>query len=426
MSKTLPSQDFIADLTARGLLNDCTNLEGLAQHLEQPRSLYCGFDPTADSLHIGNLVPLVVLKRFQLAGHTPIALVGGATGMIGDPSFKKAERQLNSAEVVADWVDKIKAQVSQFIAFEGDNAAEVVNNLDWVGPMDVVTFLRDVGKHFSVNAMMKKESVRARLEDQESGISFTEFSYMLIQSLDFAKLYKEKDVTLQIGGSDQWGNITSGIDLTRRQHGGEVYGLTMPLVTKADGSKFGKSETGTVWLDSQRTSPYAFYQFWLNVADADVEKFLKYFSFFSLDEIDDIVKEHAEAPHLRLGQKKLAEDVTTLVHGHKGLVAAQRITDALFAGSLGGLEEEDFVQLRQDGMPASELPEASMPLVDVLVTSGLAQSKRLAREFITGGGVSLNGEKITSTDYTLDAKSGMYGQYHIIRRGKKNFHMVWK
>jgi len=282
--------NFLEELQSRGLIAQVTGGDTLTEHLTSAsRTLYCGFDPTADSLHIGSLVPLLMLKRFQMAGHKPIALVGGATGLIGDPSFKAQERKLNTPDVVAGWVNKLRAQVSQYIDFEcGDNAAEVVNNLDWVGSMGVLGFLRDVGKHFSVNNMINKESVKQRIEREGEGISFTEFTYMLLQSYDFAELYERNQCTLQIGGSDQWGNITGGIDLARRMHGGHVFGLTMPLVTKSDGTKFGKTETGTVWLDPSKTSPYAFYQFWLNTADADVYNFLRYFTFIDVVRIAEI------------------------------------------------------------------------------------------------------------------------------------------
>ena len=283
------SHDLLADLRARGLVFQVAGEDALENWLSaESRTLYCGFDPTADSLHIGSLVPLLVLRRFQEAGHRPIALVGGATGLIGDPSFKAAERQLNTPEVVAAWVDRIRQQVSQFIDFDGAAPALVVNNLDWTEGLDVLSFLRDVGKHFSVNNMIGKESVKQRLDREGAGISFTEFSYMILQSLDFAELFRQYGCGLQIGGSDQWGNITGGIDLTRRLHGEQVFGLTLPLVTKADGTKFGKTESGTIWLDGAKTSPYAFYQFWLGTADADVYRFLRYFTFLPIDEIADI------------------------------------------------------------------------------------------------------------------------------------------
>ncbi len=279
---TAVDSNLLADLEARGLIAQMTGGDELSTHLcEVSRTLYCGFDPTADSLHIGSLVPLLTLKRFQMAGHKPIALVGGATGLIGDPSFKAQERKLNTPNTVSDWVEKIKSQVSAFISFDSPvNGAEVVNNLDWVGNIDVLSFLRDVGKHFSINNMIKKESVKQRIEREGEGISFTEFTYMLLQSYDFAELYQRHTCSLQIGGSDQWGNIVGGVDLVKRMHGGHAFGLTLPLVTKSDGTKFGKTESGTIWLDPAKTSPYAFYQFWLNSADADVYKFMRYFTFF--------------------------------------------------------------------------------------------------------------------------------------------------
>ena len=325
--------ELIADLRARGLIFQMAGEDALETWLNlESRTLYCGFDPTADSLHIGSLVPLLVLRRFQEAGHRPIALVGGATGLIGDPSFKAAERQLNTPDVVADWVDRIRQQVSQFIDFDGADPALVVNNLDWTQGLDVLSFLRDIGKHFSVNNMIGKESVKQRLDREGAGISFTEFSYMILQSLDFAELYRQYGCGLQIGGSDQWGNITGGIDLTRRLHGKQVFGLTLPLVTKADGTKFGKTESGTIWLDATKTSPYAFYQFWLGTADADVYRFLRYFTFLPVDDIVAIEQADSEREGRPEAQRILAREVTQLVHGEAGLTAAERITDALFSG----------------------------------------------------------------------------------------------
>ncbi len=327
---------LLQDLQARQLIAQTTAVEELEVHLsEQPRTLYCGFDPTADSLHLGHLVPLLVLKRFQMAGHKPIALVGGATGLIGDPSFKAAERQLNTPDIVAGWADKIKGQVSQFIDFDcGDNSAVVANNLDWTGNLNVLEFLRDVGKHFSVNAMINKESVQQRLNREGSGISFTEFSYALLQGMDFAELNRRHGCTLQVGGSDQWGNIVGGIDLARRQNRAQTFGLTVPLVTKADGTKFGKTEGGAVWLDPKRTSPYSFYQFWINTADADVYKFLRYFTFLSMEEIRGIEEVDANIQGRKTAQGILAREVTRLVHGEEGLQSAERITEALFSGEL--------------------------------------------------------------------------------------------
>jgi len=413
---------LIEDLDNRGLLMQASAQEELVDHLASAcRTVYCGFDPTADSLHIGSLVPLLALKRFQLAGHRPIALAGGATGMIGDPSFKAKERKLNSLDVTAQWTDKIKSQLSRFIDFDcGENSALVVNNLDWTADKNVLTFLRDIGKHFSVNAMIQKESVKQRIDREGEGISYTEFSYMILQAYDFAMLNQMHDCTLQIGGSDQWGNITAGIDLTRRMNQQQVYGLTLPLVTKADGGKFGKTEEGTIWLDPKRTSTYAFYQFWINTSDADVYKFLKYFTFLSTAEIEAIEEADKAAQGRPEAQGILATEVTRLVHGEEGLAAAQRISEALFSGDISSLTEEDFGQLKQDGMPSCSL-ESAGSLVEALVMTGLAPSNKMAREFIGNGAVSVNGEKVTDPAAELSWDQAFYGQYFLLKRGKKLF-----
>ena len=425
--------NFLQELQDRGLIAQMTGGEAFIEHLNSgSRTLYCGFDPTADSLHIGSLVPLLMLKRFQLAGHRPIALVGGATGLIGDPSFKAQERKLNTSDVVASWVDKLKRQVSQFIDFEcGHISAQVVNNLDWVGKMDVLTFLRDVGKHFSVNNMINKESVRQRIDRDGEGISFTEFTYMLLQSYDFAELYQRNQCTLQIGGSDQWGNITGGIDLTRRLSGGQVFGLTMPLVTKTDGTKFGKTETGTVWLDSARTSPYAFYQFWLNTADADVYKFLRYFTFLSVAQIAQIEADDAALESKPQAQRILAEEVTKIVHGDTGLLAAQRITHALFSDELSSLSEADFLQLQQDGLPSSKIERSQLvdlPLTQLLADAELAASGKqikdaLARNavLINGAAKSLDDNMKTSESFLVDR--AFFGRFYLVKVGKKKYHL---
>lgn len=370
------AKNLIEQLQERGLVAQLTDEEALAERLAQgPITLYCGFDPTADSLHLGHLVPLLCLKRFQLAGHRPVALVGGATGLIGDPSFKAAERKLNTEETVAEWVEKIRQQVSPFLDFDcGENSAAMANNYDWFGGMKVLTFLRDIGKHFSVNAMINKEAVKQRLNRDDSGISFTEFSYNLLQAYDFACLNESLGVELQIGGSDQWGNITSGIDLTRRLHQKQAYGFTVPLITKSDGTKFGKTEGGAVWLDANKTSPYKFYQFWINTADADVYRFLKFFTFMSLEEIDALEEEDKNSGKAPRAQYVLAEKVTKLVHGEAGLQAAQRITDSLFSGNLADLTEQDFAQLAQDGMPVIEL-EKGADLQQALVSAELVPSR---------------------------------------------------
>lgn len=423
------TNELLQDLKARGLIAQCTADEELAEHLSTDcRTLYCGFDPTADSLHIGSLVPLLVLKRFQQAGHKPLALVGGATGLIGDPSFKAAERQLNTSDVVGDWVNKIRTQVSAFVEFtEEKNGAEVVNNLDWIGEINVIEFMRDIGKHFSVNAMIQKESVKQRIDREGSGISFTEFSYMLLQSYDFAALNKAKECTLQIGGSDQWGNITGGIDLTRRMNRNKVFGLTLPLVTKSDGTKFGKTESGTIWLDPSKTSPYAFYQFWLGTADADVYNFLRFFTFLSVDEIAAIEESDKSVQGRPAGQGVLAKEVTRLVHGEEGLASSIRITEALFSGDLASLTETDLAQLAQDGLPTTELEASEQTIVEVLTQSELAKSNKMAREFIGNGAVSVNGEKVADSEVVLKKEDALFGKYSVIKRGKKLFNLyVWK
>jgi tyrosyl-tRNA synthetase len=422
------STALLENLKLRGLVSQITGEEELEAHLsERSRVVYCGFDPTADSLHIGSLVPLLALKRFQLAGHKPIALVGGATGMIGDPSFKSRERKLNSLEVTAEWTSKIRAQVSRFIDFEcGENSALVVNNLDWTGDMTALMFLRDIGKHFSVNAMIQKESVKQRIEREGEGISFTEFTYMILQALDYAVLNDQYNCTLQIGGSDQWGNITAGIDLTRRLHQHQVFGLTLPLVTKADGGKFGKTEAGTIWLDPAKTSCYAFYQFWINAADADVYKYLRYFTFLEPAQIDEIELRDQSASGRPEAQAILAREVTRLVHGDEGLQAAERISLALFNGDIASLMESDFAQLRMDGLPSSAVAADSLGLVEALVESDLASSNKMAREFIGNGAVSVNGERVADTLALLRNEQALYGRYWLVRRGKKLFHLYYR
>jgi len=422
---TAVDTNLLADLQMRGLVNQMTSPEDLAEHLQQSRVLYCGFDPTADSLHIGSLVPLLVLRRFQQAGHKPLALVGGATGMIGDPSFKAQERKLNTVDIINQWVGRLKAQVSAFIEFNDQpNSAEVVNNYDWTKDVDVLTFLRDVGKHFSVSAMIQKESVKQRLDRDGEGISFTEFAYMILQSFDFSELYKQYHCSLQIGGSDQWGNITGGIDLTRRQHRAQVFGLTLPLVTKSDGTKFGKTESGTIWLDAKKTSQYAFYQFWINSADADVYQFLRYFTFLSEAQMVAIEEQDKAAQGRPQAQAILASEVTRLVHGEEGLQAALRITEALFSGQLIQLTSDDLQQLYLDGMPASATSESELSLVQMLVESGLAKSNKMAREFIGNNAVSINGEKVSDVDAVFNSTSGLHKEFHVIKRGKKLFHLL--
>ena len=431
-------KSVIQDLQSRGLIAQTTDIEALDALLnEQKITLYCGFDPTADSLHIGHLLPVLALRRFQQAGHTPIALVGGATGMIGDPSFKAVERSLNSAETVAGWVESIRNQLKPFLSFEGENAAIMANNADWFGSMNCLDFLRDIGKHFSVNAMLNKESVKQRIERDDVGISFTEFAYSLLQGYDFAELNKRHGAVLEIGGSDQWGNITAGIDLTRRLNQKQVFGLTLPLVTKSDGTKFGKTEGGAVWLNAKKTSPYQFYQFWLKVADADVYKFLKYFTFLSIKEIDAIeVKDKASGTKPE-AQRILAEEMTRLIHGEAALQAAQRISESLFAEDQSSLTESDFEQLALDGLPTFEVSE-SLNVVETLVKTGLASSNKEARGFVNSKAVLLNGQAAELNNpnhaaerpddaYLLTDAHKRFGKYTIVRRGKRNHALlVWK
>ncbi|OAM41019.1 MULTISPECIES: tyrosine--tRNA ligase [Eikenella] len=429
---------LIQDLQARGLIAQTTDIEALSTLLnEQKIALYCGFDPTADSLHIGHLLPVLALRRFQQAGHTPIALVGGATGMIGDPSFKAVERSLNSAETVAGWVESIRNQLKPFLSFEGENAAIMANNADWFGSMNCLDFLRDIGKHFSVNAMLNKESVKQRIDRDDVGISFTEFAYTLLQSYDFAELNKRHGATLQIGGSDQWGNITNGIDLTRRLNQKQVFGLTLPLVTKSDGTKFGKTEGGAVWLNAKKTSPYQFYQFWLKVADADVYKFLKYFTFLSIEEIAAIEAKDQASGTKPEAQRILAEEMTRLIHGETALQATQRISESLFAEDQSSLTESDFEQLALDGLPAFEV-SGSLNVVEALVKTGLASSNKEARGFVNSKAVLLNGQaaELNNPDHAAERPDDAYlladahkrfGKYTILRRGKRNHALlVWQ
>jgi tyrosyl-tRNA synthetase len=429
---TAVNAELLTELEARGLVAQMTGENGLSEYLSsEMRTLYCGFDPTADSLHIGHLVPLLALRRFQQAGHKPIALVGGATGLIGDPSFKAQERQLNTPDIVANWAGRLKGQVSRFIDFDsGENAAEVVNNLDWFGQMSALEFLRDIGKHFTINNMIAKESVKQRLNREGSGISFTEFSYSLLQGMDFSELYKRNGCTLQLGGSDQWGNIIAGVDLTRRQHGVAVHGLTMPLVTKSDGTKFGKTESGTVWLDPAKTSPYAFYQFWLGTADADVYKFLRYFTFLSLAEIDAIEQADREAG--RPGaQRILAEQMTSLIHGDEELAGAQRITEALFSGDLAELSASDLAQLQLDGLPTSMLDRSELldrPLTQLLADIGMGAGKQikdaLGRNAVQVNGVAVGLADNMAAESVFAASSALFDKYYVIKLGKKKYQML--
>jgi tyrosyl-tRNA synthetase len=416
--------NLIEDLQYRGLINQMTDEEGLTKLLaEENVTLYCGFDPTADSLHIGHLLPILMLKRFQEAGHRPLPLVGGATGLIGDPSGKKAERTLNEKEVVDLWVERIKEQLSRFLEFkEGDNAAKMTNNYDWVGNMDVVSFLRDIGKNFGLNYMLAKDTVQSRIE---TGISFTEFTYMILQSLDFLRLYQNEGCRLQIGGSDQWGNITSGLELIRKsEENAKAYGLTVPLVTKSDGTKFGKTEGGAVWLDSEKTSPYEFYQFWINTDDRDVIKYIKYFTFLSHEEIEELDRKTREEPEQRAAQKALAEEMTKLVHNEKALEQAIRISQALFKGDIKALTGAEIKQGFKD-VPTFEVKkDEEIGLIDLLVSAKISPSKRQAREDIGNGAVYINGEREQDLQKTLSAEDRIDGEFTVIRRGKKKYFVI--
>jgi len=408
------------ELEWRGLISQSTDRDRLAEALNgEPITYYCGFDPTAASLHIGNLVQLINMRHLQAAGHHPIALVGGATGLIGDPR-QSGERTLNPKDVVAGWADRLKKQIGGILDTEGSNPVRFVSNYDWTASMNVIDFLRDVGKNFRMGTMLAKDTVARRLNSEE-GISFTEFSYQVLQGNDFLHLFDEYHCVLEIGGSDQWGNLTSGMDLTRRLHQAQVYGMTLPLITKADGTKFGKTEGGAVWLDPALTSPYAFYQFWLGTADEDVYRFLRYYSFMPLTEIEALEAEDAKRQGRKLAQQVLADELTELVHGKGALAAVQRISELLFSGEVARLGESDLAQLAQDGMPSWRI-EGETSLVTLLVECGLANSKRIARELLAAGAISLNGE--IRRDEPLTAADRLFGRYLLLRRGKKQYRLV--
>lgn len=418
---------ILDELQWRGLIADCTDTAELAKRISAgPVTLYCGFDPTADSLHVGNLVPLLALRRFQQAGHHPIALAGGATGLIGDPSGKSAERNLLTRELLNHNIASVKEQLRRLLDFDAQsNPARLMDNADWTAPMSFLDFLRDVGKHFSVNMMVGKESVRARMEDREAGISYTEFSYMLLQAFDFYVLRRDFNCELQIGGSDQWGNITAGIDLARKKLGAHTFGLTLPLLTNADGSKFGKTVAGAVWLDPKKTSVYRFYQFWIRADDRDVIKLLKFFTFLSQEEITALEKQHAEKPEARVAHKALAEAATDLIHGPAATAEAIRASEILFGGGLEGISESTFMEILGEA-PTKELPRARFDgegilLVELLAEAGLSPSKGQARKDIEGGGINVNNIREASVQRRVTANNLLFGKYLLLRKGKKNY-----
>ncbi|MEK4284375.1 MULTISPECIES: tyrosine--tRNA ligase [unclassified Ureibacillus] len=415
---------LLEDLKWRGLIYQQTDEEGLEKLLSGEKiSLYVGVDPTADSMHIGHIVPLLTLRRFQQAGHKPVLLVGGATGMIGDPSGRSTERQLLTKEQIEKNVNGLKKQMERIFEFgDSENSAILVNNYEWISQMNVIDFLRDYGKLINVNYMLAKDTIASRLE---SGISFTEFSYTLLQGIDFNYLYDHYNVRLQVGGSDQWGNITTGLEIIRKTHNEEAkaYGITMPLVTKADGTKFGKTASGAVWLDPEKTSPYEFYQFWINTADADVVKYLKIFTFLSKEEIEALAVSVEEEPHLRKAQKVLAEEMTKLIHGEEALETAKRITDALFSGDLKSLSASEMRDAFKD-VPTAEIAKEDKNIVDLLVEANISPSKRQAREDVANGAISINGDKVTDVNYIVGSKERLDDEFTIIRRGKKKYHMV--
>lgn len=417
--------DLLDDLKWRGLIAQTTDETALREALNKPITVYLGTDPTAPSIHVGNLVVLLVLRRFQIAGHHTIPLVGGATGLVGDPSGKNEERTLNTTDIVEQWVSRIKSQLSKFMDFDvATNPAKMANNLDWTAPLSAIEFLRDVGKHFSVNQMLNKDAVASRLE--KDGISYTEFSYQVLQAFDYLELYRRHQCTLQIGGSDQWGNITAGLDLIRRVEGGTAHALTVPLLTKADGTKFGKTAGGSVWIDPEMTSPYAFFQYWLNSDDKDVIKFLKVFSFKSRSEIEEIEKAHNENPGARSAHRELARELTALVHSPHIAERVEAAAKALFGqGDISELDEATLTSA------LAELPKATVKKgeeiptwVDLLAASGVVESKSAARRIVKEGGAYLNNEKISGEDFRLEKSHFLCGKYAVLRKGKRDLAAV--
>ncbi|MDF2964500.1 MAG: tyrosyl-tRNA synthase [Paenibacillus sp.] len=415
--------EILEELKYRGLIHQMTDEEGLAKKLsEEPVVLYAGFDPTADSLHIGHLLPILCLKRFQMAGHLPVALVGGGTGLIGDPSGRSTERSLNTQDVVEEWTEKLRGQLSRFLDFESTvNPARMANNYNWLGDLSVISFLRDIGKNFSVNYMLAKDSVDSRLSN---GISFTEFSYMILQAYDFFRMNSDINCSLQVGGSDQWGNITAGLELIGKSTGNKAYGLTMPLVTKSDGTKFGKTAGGAVWLDASKTSPYQFYQFWINTDDNDVVKFLKYFTFLTREQISELEEQVKQSPEKREAQRVLARVMTELIHGEDAALSAVKISEVLFSGNVETLSGKEIEEAFKD-VPSTELSgDGEIGLVDLLIAVKAAPSKRQAKQDIDSGAISLNGVKVNDLDKTLQAADRMEGKYIVIRRGKRNYYLA--
>jgi tyrosyl-tRNA synthetase len=413
--------NLIEDLRWRGLLAQSTDEAALAESLKKPLTLYVGFDPTAPSLHVGNLVVLLVLRRFQLAGHHPLALVGGATGLVGDPSGKNEERTLNSSDVVAEWVSRIREQVSAFLDFDAPkNPAKVVNNLEWTEPLSAIEFLRDIGKHFSVNQMLSRDSVASRLE--AGGISYTEFSYQVLQSFDYLELFRRYNCTLQLGGSDQWGNIVAGLDLIRRVEQGNAHALTVPLLTKSDGTKFGKTAGGSVWLDPEMTSPYSFFQYWLNTDDKDVINFLKVFSFKSHEAITELEKTHLENPGLRQAHRELARELTALVHSQEVADRVESASKALFGqGDLTLLDLETLTSALAELPRAAASSKEEIPTwVDLITATGVVDSKSAARRIVKEGGAYLNNEKISGEDFRPSKNDFLCGKYAVLRKGKRD------
>jgi tyrosyl-tRNA synthetase len=421
--------DIFSDLTWRGLVQQTTDDERLPAWLaEEPRTIYVGFDPTADSLHVGHLMAVTILRRFQQAGHRPIALVGGATGMIGDPSGKSEERNLLSVETLQSNIAGMEAQLRRFLDFEGPRGALLVNNYDWMGRFGYLEFLRDVGKHFPVNVMLTKDSVRARLERTDSGLSYTEFSYMLLQAYDFVNLYRTHGCELQAGGSDQWGNITAGIDLARRLRGAQLYGCTCPLLTKSDGSKMGKTESGTLWLSADKTSPYHFYQYWINVDDADVGRCLCFFSDLGQQEMEAVLSEHQADPSRRGAQRRLAAELTRLVHGAEGLRTAERATEIFFGAEISDLSDAQlsaiFADVPSKDMPRDRLSGDGLWIIDALVESGLCKTKNDARRVVTQGGAYVNNRRVTGIEVKLTLTDLASESTIILRSGKKNYALL--